>query len=149
MAFAMRINFVDVICDDRLVSLKAGEDKVGYAFDIRLSYYRGAYLSCVDEFELKIDGEVVDPRWITFGINGKSIPVGQLSQCVSEFWRLIDPARIEVLKEGGLTPGEHDIDLKLMLRVPYLPIPTGDGHMYMPLDSSGRKSLILTERVMV
>lgn len=144
MGFSMRINIVDVICDDSLESIVVNDKKVGYAFDIRLSYYRGAFLSCIDAFELEVDGEIVDPQDITFGINGKTIAISQLSNCVSEFWQLIQPARIEVIKEGGLTEGEHDINLKLILRVPYLPIPIGDGeHMYMPLDSCGQKKLIL------
>ena len=50
MAFAMRINFVDVVCDDSMKNIFANGKKVGYQFDIRLSYYRGHFLSVIDEF---------------------------------------------------------------------------------------------------
>ncbi len=143
MGFKMRINFVDVIVDDSLKSIYCDENKIGYTFDVRLSYYRGAYLSTIDEFKLKVDGKEIENERITFGINGKQIAINQISDCVSEFWQLIEPAKIEVLVDGGLTEGEHDIDLTLILRIPYLPIPVGDGKLYMPLDSCGSKRLAL------
>ena len=59
MAFAMRINFVDVVCDDSMKNIFANGKKVGYQFDIRLSYYRGHFLSVIDEFGVKLDGEEV------------------------------------------------------------------------------------------
>lgn len=140
----MRINFVDVICDDSLKAIVVNGKEIGYSFDVRLSYYRGAFLSCIDAFGLKVDGKTVENQNITFGINGKTIAIDQLSDCVSEFWRLIEPAHIEVIHEDGLGEGEHEIDLTLMLRVPYLPIPINpNDHVYMPLDSCGQKRLSL------
>jgi len=143
MGFGMRINFVDVICDDSLRTVHANGKPVGYAFDIRLSYYRGLFLSCVDQFALTVDGQAVNSQDITFGIHGKSIPVNFLSHCASEFWGLTEPASIEVTTAQGLEPGAHEIDLTLMLRIPYMPIPVGDNLVYMPLDSCGRKTLTL------
>lgn len=143
MGFSMRINFVDVIVDNSLKSIYNDGDKIGYSFDVRLSYYRGAFLSTIDEFKLKVDGKDVCNEQITFGINNKIIAIDQLSDCVSEFWSLIEPAKIEVLLDGGLEKGQHHIDLTLILRVPYLPIPVGDEKLYMPLDSCGEKTLVL------
>ena len=139
MAFSMRINFVDVICDKSLKNLYVNGEKTGYSFDVRLSYYRGHWLTCIDKLEIKTDGQNVDSGKIRFGINGKEFSVCQLHTCNSEFWHLLDPARITVLQKGGLETGEHHIELTLILRVPYLPI--GQGRMYMPLDSCGEKTL--------
>ena len=44
---------------------------------------------------------------------------------------------------GGLSCGEHDIDVTLLLHLPYMP--TGPDHQYMPVDSSGRRTLTITE----
>ena len=66
MAFAMRINFVDVVCDDSMKNIFANGKKVGYQFDIRLSYYRGHFLSVIDEFGVKLDGEEVPTEDIKF-----------------------------------------------------------------------------------
>ena len=55
MGFAMRMNFVDVVVDDSLKNVKVNGKNIGYQFDIRLSYYRGHFLSVIDEFGVKVD----------------------------------------------------------------------------------------------
>lgn len=142
MAFAMRINFVDVICDDSLKNLFVNGKKAGYQFDIRLSYYRGHFLSVIDKFAVKIDGEEVPEETIKFCINGKEFGVCQLASQVSEFWNIIEPATIKVLKKGGIEPGEHDIEVTLMFHSPYMPISENE---YMPIDSCGKKTLTVAE----
>ena len=94
MAFAMKMRFVDVVCDDSLRHYYAGGRKMGYQFEIRLGYYRGHFLSVIDEFAVAVDGE-------------------------------------------------HTIDVKLMFRSPYMAI--GPDHAYMPVDSSGSKTLTITD----
>lgn len=146
MAFSMRINFVDVICDDSLRNTYANGKVCGYEFDVRLSYYRGLFLSCVDSFELLVDGEAVPNGLVTFEINNKELFAEHLSDYSSEFWELLEPAKIRVLQVGGLAAGEHEIKLNLFLRVPYLPIPGSDGtETFVPLDSCGEKKFVLTE----
>ena len=39
MGFAMRMNFVDVVVSDSLKNYYVDNKKMGYQFDIRLSYY--------------------------------------------------------------------------------------------------------------
>lgn len=142
MALEMRINFVDVICDGSLKNTYAGGRATGYEFDIRLSNYRGHFLSCIDRFGVSVDGEDESAERVTFGINGKDFYVEQLGQLSSEFWELLEPAHIRVWRPGGLAPGEHDVHVMLYLRVPYLPLPGGEGdHNYVPLNASGDKRL--------
>lgn len=146
MAFGFKIRYTDVVCDNSLKNISANNEITGYSFDIRLGYYRGLFLSCIDRFELSVDGETVPAQDITFGINGKDLCVYQLSDCVSEFWSLIESAEIKVVKKGGFSAGEHKIAVILYLRVPYLPIPGEDGgRNYMPIDSCGEKILTLKE----
>ena len=52
MGFAMRMNFVDVIVDDSFKNYYVNGKKMGYQFDIRLSYYRGHFLSGRSQAEL-------------------------------------------------------------------------------------------------
>lgn len=143
MGFAMRVNFVDVICDDSLKNEYVNGKKAGYSFEVRLSYYRGHFLSDIDVLEVEMDGEKVPQEAVTFCLNGKELSVEQVKEAYTEFWTLLTPAVIKVHKPGGLTPGEHHINLKLMLRVPYLPLPGSEEgtHSYMPLDSCGEKTL--------
>ncbi|WP_099221670.1 C-glycoside deglycosidase beta subunit domain-containing protein [Listeria costaricensis] len=146
MSFSMRINFVDVIVEGSLKNSYVNGHKTGYEFDIRLSYYRGLFLSCVDSFSLVVDGEVISNDRITLGLNHKEFFVDQLGDLNAEFWELLAPAKIKVMKQGGLAEGEHHIKLELFLRVPYLPVPgSEEDHQYVPLDSCGEKSLCIHE----
>ncbi|RCX09917.1 hypothetical protein DFR58_13211 [Anaerobacterium chartisolvens] len=143
MGFALRIAFVDVVCDNSLKNVYVNGNNAGFEFDIRLAYYRGHYLSCIDLLEVYVDGEKVPEETVRFGLNGKEFSVCQLKYCFNEFWRLRNPARISVIKDGGLNAGKHHIEIKLMLRVPYMAL--GGDHNYMPLDSCGEKTLEVVE----
>ncbi len=143
MGFAMRMNFVDVVVDDSLKNIKANGKNVGYQFDIRLSYYRGHFLSVIDEFGVKVDGQEVPAEAIKFCINGKEFSPIEFDKCYTEFWQVIEPATIKVFSPGGLSEGEHEIDVTLFLRSPYMPI--GPNHQYMPVDSCGSKMLKVSE----
>ena len=67
MGFAMRMNFVDVVVSDSLKHYYVDGKKMGYQFDIRLSYYRGHFLSVIDEFKVKVGGWVTPLERIIFG----------------------------------------------------------------------------------
>ncbi len=133
------------IVPQSLKNIKAENGKtVGFGFDIKLRYYRGHYLSCTEQFELKIDDQLVDPAQITLGINDKEFPVKQLPELISEFWQVLEPARVVVHQLGGLTAGEHKIDLTFMLRSPYMPNPDPNGpNRYVPIDNSDAASQTL------
>ncbi len=140
MAFAMRINFTDVVCDDSLRHFYANGKKMGFQFDIRLSYYRGHFLCVIDEFGVKVDGQEIPAERIRFCLHGKEFGIAQLHDLVSEFWRITEPATIKVICPGSIPAGEHDIDVTLMFHSPYMPI--GE-HAYMPIDGCGSKKLTI------
>lgn len=139
MRFAMKMNFMDPVCDESLANLWLGGEKIGYRFDVRLNYYRGHFLSVIDEFTVKVDGNKVPEESIQFALNGKTFGLGQLKECYSEFWNILDAATVTVLQPGGLAAGMHTIELDLFIRSPYMA--TGPNHQYMPIDCSGVKEL--------
>lgn len=143
MAFAMRINFVDVVCDDSLKNFYINGKKMGYEFQIRLSYYRGHFLSVIDEFGIRVDGKEVSNQDVKFCLNGKEFSPCELQLCYSEWWDIMKPATIKVFLPGGLAKGDHDIDVHLMFHSPYMP--TGENHQYMPMDGCGSKTLTIKE----
>lgn len=145
MGFVMKIQFTDILQINSLKKSYADGKAYGYEFEVRLGYYRGLYLSCVEEFELIMDGTAVDEREITFCINGKEFAVSELKYLVSEFWLVTEPAKIKVTKPSCLAAGEHEVELRLILRSPYLPAPGSMGtHSYVPIDSSDKKILNLS-----
>lgn len=142
MAIAMVCRYVDVVCDDSLRNTYINGQKLGYQFNIRLSYYRGHFLSIINEISLAVDGKEVEAENISFCLHGKEFGIYQLKEVNSEFWPIVEEATIKVFHKGGLPEGEHEIDFKMVFRSPYMPI--GEGQ-YMPWDSSQKKILTLKE----
>lgn len=89
-----------------------------YQFDILLPAYRGSHLSCIESFELKKNGEVVDRSTIRFRLNGKRFLLDQLPDLYQEYWFIRDHARIEVLATGPLAGGDR-LQLEFTFRIPY------------------------------
>lgn len=134
MAFAMRMKLnSEIIKKNSFKNLYINGRKNGFEFDVQLAYYRGHYLSDIDLLEVYLNGEKMPQEAVTFEIKGKELPVYKLTHAVTEFWSQVEPAKIRVIKKGGVEAGEHEVELKLMLRVPYMQI--GPDHNFMPLDS--------------
>lgn len=144
MGFAMRMQLnEEIIKKQSFRNLYINHAKNGFEFDVQLAYYRGHYLSDIDLLEVYVDGEKMPPEAVTFELNGKEMPVYKLSYAVTEFWSQVVPAKIRVIKKGGLAAGEHELELKLMLRVPYMQI--GPDHQFMPLDSGDKVTVTVSE----
>lgn len=146
MGLVMKIRFTDVIKDGTLKNYYVNGKVCGYQFDIRLGYYRGHYLSDIEQLDVEMDGQKASSKDITFCLNGKEFSPEELKYQVSEFWTIITPATVVVRKTGGLCSGKHDLNLTLMLRSPYLPLPGATmAHTYTPIDSCERKTIVLQE----
>lgn len=145
MAIEMRMEFVDVLVPGSLKNTVVNGQAVGFEFGVRLAYYRGQFLSCVDKFALAVDGEKLDNREILFCLNDKEFGVDFLPQCSTEFWRLKDAATVRVHRPGGLSAGGHEVDLTLYLRVPYMRMPGAeDGPpKYVPLNSCQKSTMAI------
>jgi len=139
----MRINFVDVVCDGSLKNTVLDGIVTGCQFDIRLSYYRGQFLSVIDQFEVKIDGLEIAQERLSLSINERVFGFCELKECYTEFWNILDPATVIIEMPGGLAPGAYAVDVTLYFRSPYME--TGP-HQYMTIDSCGSKTLPLAER---
>ena len=138
MGLALRLNFVDVVCDNSLKNFWANGKKIGYQFDVRLSYYRGHFLSTIDEIGVKVDGVDVPTENISLCLDGKEYGVAELHDLVNVFWPIIEPATIKVFQPGGLSEGKHDVDFTLYFRSPYKALSETE---YQSIDSCGSKRL--------
>ena len=94
MGFAMRMNFVDVVVSDSLKHYYVDGKKMGYQFDIRLSYYRGHFLSVIDEFKVKVDDFEVPAERIKFCINRAHNAAG-INRHIFCHWRIIICCKID------------------------------------------------------
>lgn len=139
MALSMDLGFSKGICEGSVSNAAINGKVSGFGFDVRLNYYRGLFLSCINKFGVIVDSENVDPFDLTFSINDKDFSAYTINENISEFWNVLDKASVQVRKAGGLSDGTHEIELVLELRSPYLPLPGGEGeHNYVPIQSGGK-----------
>lgn len=140
MGFAMRMPLnEEIIKKDSFRHEYINGKKNGFSFDVQLAYYRGHYLSDIEELEVRLDGEPVPQEAVTFELNGKELPVYKVKMAVTEFWSQVVSAKIHAIVPGGVSTGTHELELKLMLRIPYMQI--GPGHSFMPLDAGDKVTI--------
>ena len=134
MAFSMRMDYSrEYLRKDSFRHLYINGKRNGFSIEALLGYYRGHYLSDIELLELYLDGEKLPDEAVTFTLRGKELPLYRLKYAVTEFWSQVEPARLTAIVPGGIAAGEHELELKLMLRIPYMEI--GPDHTFMPLDS--------------
>lgn len=120
-----------LICKDDIRNVTVEDTVIGYEFNIKYPSYRGAFLSCIEELKFRLDGKEIPADKITFHLNGKDFLIEELPQCFKEYWFVRDKATVRVMKQGGIAPGEHQLNVFMKHRVPY----TGYFGQYLVLDS--------------
>lgn len=113
---------INVIEDNSLRATASG-------FEVRLRYkwYRSLQLSCLENFQLSLDGQPVDPSAVTLGVNGHSYRLDELTDKVEEMWFILDSAVVGVMLPGAVKPGEaHQIGALFGMRIPYIAIGPSD-----------------------
>lgn len=144
MKYAKKLNNIEnVIVNNSLENCYSNGRKWGYQFKLCLDYYRGHFLSVIDEFEIRIDGEKIPDERIKFCINGKAFSPVEFDKCYTEFWQVTEPAIIKIIAPGGLEAGEHKVDVAMYYRSPYMPI--GDNHQYMAIDNCGSRTMAVVD----
>jgi hypothetical protein len=96
--------------------------KIGYAVNIKINYYRGLPLSCVDEISLWVDDEQVNSDAIYVQHRGKEYSYAQIQANdfpTDFYWVFGEPLRVVVKKEGGIEQGTHSVKLQLGTRRSY------------------------------
>jgi len=98
---------------------------VGFAFRFKAQYYRGITLSIVHDIKVNIDGEDIPRENIRFSVHGETFTLDEMSTVVSPLyrWELGEFADVTVLKDGGLSAGEHHLTAVQNLAPSYMPFP--------------------------
>lgn len=109
-----------MIVDD---SLKVTDD--GFSIEARLPYYRGLGVSMIENVAVSVDGEPVPRDDITVTLRGRTWTLDQMESEYGDRWNFGEKAVVGVKRSGGLTPGDHRIELAETMRISYLPfVPT-------------------------
>ena len=112
-----------MICADTVRNLTRGGKVVGFEFGARIAYYRGLGLSMVEDLAVTLDGEKIPRECVRFTVGDKIFSLDQMETEYEARWEFGEIATVSVLKENGLSPGEHTLELTEQLRVSYMPFP--------------------------
>lgn len=126
-----------MITDDKIKTYGVENIKLGYEFQLRYPTYRGAYICNVEKLEVTVDGETVKQDDMRFGVNGKWFLMEEVNEAYKEYWFTLDKATLRVLKDGGLSDGEHEVKVVMDHKIPY----TGYFGNYLVVTSDCTKKL--------
>jgi len=92
---------------------------LGYEFRIRYPFWRGTFLSCIEQLKFKVDQEEININNIYFTLKGRRYYVEELKELYKDYWFILDYATITVIKKGGITKEIHEITVEMLHRIPY------------------------------
>jgi len=136
----MKLGFEDrVLSKTHFRNITLNGKVVGFNLGVFLNYYRGLPVSSIENLEVKVHGEAVPPHQVCAVVNEKKFSVEQLSGLHAEFWGIRKKIDLEIYN-GGLASGEHEVELVLHLRNPYMRFAP---RIYGMIDGSARKRMTL------
>ncbi|MGT2948679.1 C-glycoside deglycosidase beta subunit domain-containing protein [Streptococcus devriesei] len=97
---------------------------VGFELETYITYYRAIPLSMVNDIRVKVDGTEVPREAIRCSAEGKDwFTLDEMTTVTTYKWEYDVPLKIRVIQDGGLPAGEHDVELTVITRTAYIPIP--------------------------
>ena len=93
----------------------------GFQFCVRLTYYRGIFLSQLRPQKVVADGEVFEKEQVIWCVNGKDYTCEEMAKNSDVHWNPLDTAVLKIPKEGGLAPGYHEISTGYKYSSSYMP----------------------------
>jgi hypothetical protein len=99
-------------------SLRAADE--GFTFGLRMPWYRALPLSSLEGLDVRIDGEQVPSEELRLSLEGKTYSLADLPPLYDEWWYVADAAEVHAPRAGGLAGGEHELDVTIALRIPYI-----------------------------
>ena len=96
----------------------------GFEMQTHITYYRGIPLSMVNYLKVAVDGEEIPSEDIRFAVDPYDWFTWDEMKTVGTIkWEYGTPGTVRVLKEGGLSKGEHEVKLTVCTRTAYIPVP--------------------------
>lgn len=116
----MKLGFDHLVLDEgNFYNVKIGENVVGVNLDLRINYYRGLPLSCLETLNVTIDGKPIPAPLMLLSLNGKKFSMQQIPYLFAEYWGIKKTAQLTIYN-GGLSEGEHQVEVEMIFRCPYM-----------------------------
>lgn len=95
---------------------------VGFAFQMRVPYYRGITLSIIRDIAVTVDGDKYPREDLTVTVNGETFTLEEARTVISNRWLFGQFGEISVKKDGGLSSGAHHIEVTITVAPSYMPM---------------------------
>ena len=105
---------------DSFVNVEEKGDIIGYQVELGIPFYRALPISCIEEFDLVLDGAPVKPESAKLLFKGHELPVSKLSEYYDIWWCSKDKPVLFISQAGGLEKGSHEMEGKMKMRWPIL-----------------------------
>ena len=99
-------------------SLRA--DGEAFTFGLRMPWYRALPLSSLEGLEVRIDGDAVSGDELRLSLDGSTYGLADLPPLHDPWWYVADAAEVRAPRPGGLAAGDHELDVTIALRIPYI-----------------------------
>lgn len=97
---------------------------IGFEMQTHITYYRAIPLSMVNDIRVKVDGNAVPREDIRCSVDQIDwFTLAEMPTVTTYKWEYGEPLYVRVLQEGGLPAGEHDVELAVVTRTAYIPVP--------------------------
>lgn len=95
---------------------------VGFAFQMRVPYYRGITLSIIRNLQVTVDGVEYPRESVTITVNGETFTLEEARTVIHNRWLFGQFGEITVAKEGGLSAGTHHLKATITVAPSYMPM---------------------------
>jgi hypothetical protein len=94
----------------------------GFQVGARVPYYRGLGVSMIEDIQLSVDGEAIPSDQLLIELHGNHYTLKEMESEQDDRWEFGEIGNIKVKRQGGLSSGEHKIDMLFNLRISYMPV---------------------------
>lgn len=103
---------LDFLSDEGFTNARL-DGKAGFEIRLRVANYRSLPLDYILDFAVAVDGKEVRTEDITFLVDGHRYKVPELRNQKHVYWQTREYARLFIQREGGLSPGEHEVEVRM------------------------------------
>lgn len=97
----------------------------GFELQTYITYYRAIPLSMVNDIRVKVDGEEIPRETIRCTVDDGEywFTLDEMKTVTTHKWEFGEPMTVRILQDGGLEKGEHQVEVRVIVRTAYIPVP--------------------------
>jgi uncharacterized protein DUF6379 len=91
-----------------------------FTFRLRMPWYRALSLSSLEGLDVALDGQPVPSDELRVSLDGATYTLAELPPLHDRWWYVADAAEVRAPWVGEVSVGDHELDVTIALRIPYI-----------------------------